>query len=331
MAQRHMCPSMGALRRSLVADVPLCPSRAFHGAARRLEEQPSGAAPTTPAPTTRKARSEIALKQITNLQNRRAAVPSGGLARGNFPSGQHVARRTPRAQTDEFGFLPEGDVSGSPGSTGRLRITREATGPPSGPGGPAPPAGRMVRAPSQLRVTRNAAPGGAPRGPNLRGRGAPGGGARKGGPNKGGDGGPKRREKKAGGGGDKPRGMTIAETPAASTLSDGMVHNLLRLQRKEWDRVQYEPKYYKGSFAANELIHAGRELFKGESNPIKVWGPLEKQIGVVGMFGAEATLKIRRVGDGDEEPFGQEKFNKGKDYLLSSEEGGQAPSAPAER
>jgi hypothetical protein len=98
----------------------------------------------------------------------------------------------------------------------------------------------------------------------------------------------------------------MAEVPLAETLSDGMVHQLYRLQRLQWDRVPYEPKYAKGSFAANELIHAGRELFKGESPPVKFWGPLEKRIGVVGMHGAEATLKVRRVGDGDDAPFGQE-------------------------
>jgi hypothetical protein len=85
-----------------------------------------------------------------------------------------------------------------------------------------------------------------------------------------------------------------------------MVHHLLRLQRKEWDRVPYEPKYAPGSFAAQELIHEGRELFRGEVPPVKVWGPLEKRIGVVGMFGAEAHLKVRRVPDGDDKPFGEE-------------------------
>jgi hypothetical protein len=91
-----------------------------------------------------------------------------------------------------------------------------------------------------------------------------------------------------------------------STLSDGMVKMLYRLQRQEWDRVAYEPKYNHGSFAANELIHKGREFFRGEVPPVKIWGRLEKTIGVVGMFGAEAHLKVKRVPDGDEEPFGQE-------------------------
>lgn len=101
------------------------------------------------------------------------------------------------------------------------------------------------------------------------------------------------------------------DVDASTTLSDGMVHHLLRLQRKEWDRKPYEPKYAKGSFAANELIHAGRELCKGETPPVKIWGPLEKRIGVVGMFGAEAHLKVRRVPDGDAEPFGQEVLELG--------------------
>lgn len=166
----------------------------------------------------------------------------------------------------------------------------------------------MVRAPAKLRVTRNTTVGSMRGGPNLRGRdgnrgGSP--GQRQGGPNNSGDRGPKKREK-AKSSGSAPQRTTIADINPATTLSDGMVHHLLRLQRKEWDRVQYEPKYGQGSFAANELIHAGRELFKGESPPVKIWGPLEKEIGVVGMFGAEAHLKIRRVPDGDTEPFGQE-------------------------
>jgi hypothetical protein len=74
-----------------------------------------------------------------------------------------------------------------------------------------------------------------------------------------------------------------------------MVQHLLRLQRKEWDRVPYEPKYTPGSLAANELIHTGRELFAGEAPPIKVWGRLEKTLGIVGMHGAAAHLQIRRM------------------------------------
>jgi hypothetical protein len=163
----------------------------------------------------------------------------------------------------------------------------------------------MVRAPGTLRTTRNATVGGM-RGPNLGGRSANRGGPRA---NKGPGGreqGPKKRERKDGDE-EAAQPTSLADIDAATTLSDGMVHHLLRLQRKEWDRVSYEPKYAQGSFAANQLIHEGRELFRGEAIPVKYWGPLEKRIGVVGMFGAEAHLKIRRVPDGDEAPFGQEE------------------------
>lgn len=96
-----------------------------------------------------------------------------------------------------------------------------------------------------------------------------------------------------------------------------MVHQLLRLQRKEWDRVSYEPKYAHGSFEANKLIHEGRELFRGESRPVKIWGRLERSIGVVGMFGAEAHLKVRRVPDGDAAPFGQEEIEDTKEMEIT--------------
>jgi len=71
--------------------------------------------------------------------------------------------------------------------------------------------------------------------------------------------------------------------------------------------VAYTPKYAPGSLAANELIHTGRELFRGESPPVKVWGDLEKKIKVVGMHGAAASLQIRRIPSGDAMPFGQEE------------------------
>ena len=48
MAPRHLCPSMGTLRRPLIADIattPRCALRTLHSSARRLEEQPSDAAP----------------------------------------------------------------------------------------------------------------------------------------------------------------------------------------------------------------------------------------------------------------------------------------------
>jgi hypothetical protein len=162
----------------------------------------------------------------------------------------------------------------------------------------------MVRAPGALRISRNATVG-SMRGPNLGGRSAGRGGSKGGKESGGREQGLKRRDKKTGDDEDTQT-TTFADTDPATTLSDGMVHHLLRLQRKEWDRVQYEPKYAPGSFAAQELIHEGRELFRGETPPVKYWGKLEKRIGVVGMFGAEAHLKVRRVPDGDEAPFGQE-------------------------
>lgn len=177
----------------------------------------------------------------------------------------------------------------------------------------------MARAPSKLRITRNANPTvGSMRGPNLRAR--DGKGPQRSGGNSGSDArGPKKREKNKSSG-SAPQRTGVADVNPATTLSDGMVHHLLRLQRKEWDRVPYEPKYAKGSFAANELIHTGRELFKGESPPVKIWGSLEKRIGVVGMFGAEATLKVRRVGDGDQEPFGQEVLETESEDVVAKEE-----------
>jgi hypothetical protein len=145
---------------------------------------------------------------------------------------------------------------------------------------------------------------GAVHGPNLGGRAA-GRGGPKGNRGPGGrEQGPKRRDKKGGDANERP--PQLSDIRMGSTLSDGMVKMLYRLQRQEWDRVAYEPKYNHGSFAANELIHKGREFFRGEVPPVKIWGRLEKTIGVVGMFGAEAHLKVKRVPDGDEEPFGQE-------------------------
>lgn len=179
---------------------------------------------------------------------------------------------------------------------------------PTTPRGSAPPEGQMARGPSMSRFRENATVGGQ-RGPNLgarsKTRGGPGGskGGGKGGA--GGDRGPKKREKKKGGEG-RAQATSVADVDAATTLSDGMVHHLFRLQRKMWDRVPYEPKYAPGSFAAQELIHEGRELCRGEVPPVKIWGKLERRIGVVGMFGAEAHLQVRRVPDGDKVPFGQE-------------------------
>lgn len=160
----------------------------------------------------------------------------------------------------------------------------------------------MVRGPP--RLNRNATVGGM-RGPNLSGRsgrGGPMGAKRKG--NR--EGGANKREKRGGSGGGSTQSTSVAEVDAGATLSDSMVQHLLRLQRQEWDRVPYVPKYAPGSFEANQLIHEGRELFRGEALPVKIWGKFEKRIGVVGMFGAEAHLKVRRVPDGDDAPFGEE-------------------------
>ncbi|KAF2035858.1 hypothetical protein EK21DRAFT_53229 [Setomelanomma holmii] len=301
MAQRHMCPSVGLLRRSIVSDASStlrCLSRAISSSARRLEEQSSDAPRPASAPAnpnTRRARSATALKQITSLRNRR--IEPGGLAKGNFPSGQ-MASRAPRDDANSVA-----DSEANVGGVAPPRFAKFA-GRPTTTHGAAPPEGRMVRAPSTLKITRNATVG-SMRGPNLGGRSAGRGGSRgKSGPG-GREQGPKKREKKAGSD-NATQSNSISDIDPATTLSDGMVHHLLRLQRKEWDRVPYEPKYAPGSFAAQELIHEGRELFRGEVPPVKTWGPLEKRIGVVGMFGAEAHLKVRRVPDGDDAPYGQE-------------------------
>ncbi|KAI4953942.1 hypothetical protein J4E91_002791 [Alternaria rosae] len=338
MAQRHMCPSMGALRRSLVADVsalPKCSARALHSTAKRLEEQPRDAASPAHPPNTRKARQATALKQITSLQNRR--IQPGALARGSFPSGQ-MARRSPGSATPQVnkdGFIPENNAPADAQPDANPRFARN-TARPTTTRGSTPPQGQMVRAPSTLRITRQTVDGPprgpGPRGPNVRGpnlrgreggRPGPGGKGRAGAAgNKGSGGGPKKREKKAGG--DEKMGTKLADINLGDTVSDSMKQQLLRLQRKEWDRVPYEPKYAKGSFAANELIHAGRELFKGEAPPVKIWGPLERRIGVVGMFGAEATLKVRRVLDGDAAPFGQEMLEEEGPVEVSGAEKKQA-------
>lgn len=55
------------------------------------------------------------------------------------------------------------------------------------------------------------------------------------------------------------------------------------------------------------MIHQGRELFRGEAPPVKIWGRLEKRIGVVGMHNAAAHLKVRRVTDLDDESLGERR------------------------
>jgi hypothetical protein len=65
-----------------------------------------------------------------------------------------------------------------------------------------------------------------------------------------------------------------------------MVKQLLRLQRQEWDRVPYEPKYEQGSKAVLELIEEGKKLFEGQPPKTKREPTeLHKRIGVAGMHG----------------------------------------------
>jgi hypothetical protein len=251
-----------------------------------------------------------------------------------------AAERQPRRQRNANAASQIGNLSFSrPPPAGAVLAKRSGTGPPAGPkiitprrplvrreatGAP----GSAVRAPSALRTT---SPGGPPSrqpkgGPNLRARGGgpPGangargpGGARGAAGNRGGSGGPAKRER----GGDKeaagdaPKGDP--EGIEAGGIDGSMMQTLYRMQRNMWDRKPYEPKYAPGSFAANELIHAGRELFRGESPPVKVWGKLERTLNIVGMHGAAAHLKVRRVPDGDDAPFGKEHEN-----LLESKQGG---------
>lgn len=182
-----------------------------------------------------------------------------------------------------------------------MKITREG-----GPSAGAPPAGAMARAPAQLKLSRGPrGPGnasvGARRGPNLRGRDRKPGGSGSGSREQG----PKKRDRKDGDDAGKP--MDAGNIKMEQVLNDGMVQQLLRLQRSEWDRKPYEPKYAPGSFAANQLIHAGRELFRGEAPPVKRWGMLEKRIGVVGMHNAEGRLEVRRVVDTDSESLGERR------------------------
>jgi hypothetical protein len=265
-------------------------------------------------PPTRRVRSETALKQITSLQNRR--IQPGGLAKGSFPSGQgqmirRVYKDDPKSESGASPGVPGASPAGAKAGESRSAGARFAkfTARPTTTHGSSPPEGQMARAPQTFRAPRNTTVGdmrgggagrgpgaergpGAVRGPNLGGRAA-GRGGPKGSRGPGGrEQGPKKRDKKGGDADERP--PSLSEIDMGSTLSDGMVKMIYRLQRQEWDRVAYEPKYKQGSFAANELIHKGREFFRGEVPPVKIWGRLEKTIGVVGMFGAEAHLKVTR-------------------------------------
>ena len=156
----------------------------------------------------------------------------------------------------------------------------------------------MVRAPAQLRITRQPTgpdvPGGVSSGgPFLGRRGGPGGERKPIG--RSGEAAPRQRERKKERKGEGVRKGGKSQAPAGledmtveEGLSDGMVQQLLRLQRKEWDKIQYEPKYAHGSQAATQLIEEGKAFFEGEKPPpkVRVWTRLEKRIGIVGMHGA---------------------------------------------
>jgi hypothetical protein len=130
-------------------------------------------------------------------------------------------------------------------------------------------------------------------GPNLGRRGGNENGPRSG--NRPGESGPKRRERKKPDDKDGKKGKSKGKTARSGDdldvsdgLSDGMVQQLLRLQRNEWDKVQYVPKYAEGSEAVKSLVEEGKALFEG-SKPepeVRVWGRLEKTIGIAGMHGA---------------------------------------------
>ncbi|KAF1999547.1 hypothetical protein P154DRAFT_620967 [Amniculicola lignicola CBS 123094] len=271
MYQRQLCPSMGAIRLPWAADIATLPrrsARAFHMSARRPEDDKSD-----------------------------DAIPK---ATGSFPVRPDLSeeRQTRRARsTSAFTavrYLGQNPTSSattsSPSNTIQLTrplIRREMTGsfPSSSTGRAAPPPGTMVRAPAALRITRNAPSSTTPRGPNLRGRAGPSSSSTSGGNNRG-EQRPKKRERKAGGAGAGPK-KNKEDVSIEDTLSDGMVQQLYRLQRKEWDKVPYEPKYKHGSSEARELVETGKLLFAGEVPKVKSRQELmlERRIGIVGMHG----------------------------------------------
>ncbi|KAF2739281.1 hypothetical protein EJ04DRAFT_484882 [Polyplosphaeria fusca] len=287
MHQRHLWPSMGAIRHSLRCErssMPKPASRAFHMSPRRLEES-SKSSPSnpddssTPQRENRRTRSQAAYRSIAGIQSRRPLPQSSGLAGGVFPSGQRV-ETPPKDATQNTS--QNAAPSGGPARPLIRRTSGPARPAPPGTMARAPPPGKLVRAPATLRVSR--APGGpAARGPVLRGRDKNAGSGSKAATERA----PKRREKGQGkdtaGAGNSGRPEDV---PIEDTLSDATVQHLLRLQRKEWDRVPYEPKYAHGSPAAMELIEAGKKLFEGEK-PVVKKGPsrLERKIGIAGMYG----------------------------------------------
>ncbi|KAF2634150.1 hypothetical protein P280DRAFT_512105 [Massarina eburnea CBS 473.64] len=299
MSPRYMCPSTGAIRWPVSQHITVVSNgctRSFHASARQLEGQSgNGSSGSPPEEPTRRARNATAGARINSLQNhttslqdRRPLPRGGGLAGGVFIAGSDpTAESSPSASS--------ASSSSSPAPRARMVPIHKtfAMGPTAGtPGAPAGPPGTMIRAPSKLRITRNSQVGQRAGGVNLRGRG----------PSSSSRGGQEREPKKREGqANSKNKGTSLAdmieEAKVEDYISDGALQHLLRLQRKEWDRVPYEPKYTQGSLAANELIHMGRELFRGDCPDVKVWGRLEKTIGVVGMHGAHARLKVKRVVD----------------------------------
>lgn len=227
----------------------------------------------------RRERNSAAAAQIGNLRIRRTSV-EGQVAQSSSPA----PSTTPKIITPRKPLVRK-EVGGARGT--------------------------MIRAPSALKVTRNAAGPQAGRpsgGPNLRAR-AGGPSRSRGGPKKvGSEGDPKKRERSSGGSGEGVPTLD-PDTVTPQALDSSLMQTLYRMQRNQWDRKPYEPKYARGSFAANELIHAGRELFRGEAPPVKVWGRLERTLNIVGMHGAASHLKVRRVLDGDDMPFGKEHEN----------------------
>ena len=148
----------------------------------------------------------------------------------------------------------------------------------------------MVRAPPQLRLTRNMpvshgtpAPG-ARRATGLRRRDRdaaetprrrPAGASRENVP----------RSRRGAATRQRDEGEEASEK-LEDSLTDGMVAHLLRLQKKEWDRIPYEPMYYKDSPAIKDVVELGNTLFQGEEPRRKKAGRLEWTLGIQNMHGA---------------------------------------------
>ncbi|KAF2013190.1 hypothetical protein BU24DRAFT_452141 [Aaosphaeria arxii CBS 175.79] len=231
-------------QRSIVAAGCQCAS--FHQSAHLCEE--SSAKPTPPRATTKNSQPS----QTRRSRNNAAA-----------------------SQVANLGRRDTGSPSNGPNTT-RPLIKRTSN--------TAPPPGKLVKAPANLRLTRNAPKTGV-QGPNLNGRNKAAAGQRPLRPgNRKPAGGPARRDPKL-------RQSASEEEDAENQadkdlLPEGMVQHLLRLQRKEWDRTPYQPKYTKDSKAALDLIENGKKLFQGESPLKKEPSKIDKRLGIVGMHGA---------------------------------------------